>query len=175
MPENFTPTELTVAQKRLSDWVTEEAHRIEQRLFFGWAPAHDAPNRYKDLCEAFWLSHKEGRPLPVSDENTSSVVFGSPDANMAYRYVHDVGHVEMGLSFSSPDEYDLARWQMRRFERAGFSRDDLEWHLLQADALGQVVYYALTKQYVLDQLQFALDCVRHGLPTGLQLEMERHR
>lgn len=175
MPENFTPTDLTSAQKRLSDYVREDASRTEHRLLFDWTPAHNAPSGYKDLCEAFWLSHKEGRPLPVSDENTGSVVFGSPEVNMAYRYLHDVGHVEMGLSFSSPDEYDLARWQMRRFERAGFSEDDLEWRLLQADALGQVVYYALTKQYVLDQLQFALDCVCHGLPTGLHLEMERHR
>lgn len=175
MPEAFTPTEPAAAQNRLSDWVMEDANRTERRLLFGWAPTHDAPNRYEDLVAAFWLSHKEGRPLPVSDENTSSVVFGSPDANMAYRYLHDVGHVEMELSFSSSDEYDLARWQMRRFERAGFSSADLEWHLLQADALGQVMYYALTKQYVLDQLQFALDCVRHVLSTGLHLEMERHR
>lgn len=175
MPENFTPTDLADAQKCLSDYVMEDANRTEQRLLFGWTPAHDAPTRYRDLCEAYWLSRKEGRPLPVSDENTSSVVFGSPKVNMAYRYLHDVGHVEQGLSFSGADEYELARWLMRRFERAGFSRDDLAWHLLQADAIGQVVYYALTKRYVLDQLQFALDCVRYGLPTGLHLEMERHR
>jgi hypothetical protein len=175
MPESFTSTELVAAQKRLSDYVLDQAHQIEHRLFFGWEPAGDAPEKYKDLCEAFAVSHKNGRPLPVSNENSSSVVFGSPEVNMAYRYVHDVAHVEQGLSFSSPDEFELARWLMRRFERAGFSRSDLEWHLFEADAVGQVMFYAVTKQYVGDQLQFALDCVRHGLNTGIYLEMERQR
>ncbi|WP_434615629.1 hypothetical protein [Arthrobacter sp. A5] len=175
MPESFTSSELVAAQKRLSDYVIDQAHKIEGRLYFGWEPANDAPEKYKDLCEAFAASQKNGRPLPVSNENSSSVVFGSPEVNMAYRYVHDVAHVEQGLSFSSPNEFELARWLMRRFERAGFSRNDLEWHLFEGDAVGQVMFYAVTKQYVGDQLQFALDCVRHGLNTGIYLEMERQR
>ncbi|NYE95163.1 hypothetical protein FHU41_001384 [Psychromicrobium silvestre] len=111
----------------------------------------------------------------MSNENSGSVVFDSPEINLAYRYLHDVAHVEQGLNFSPPDEFELARWQMRRFERAGFNRNDLEWHLFQADAVGQVLYYSVTKQFVSDQLQFALDCVRHGLDRGLYLEMERQK
>ncbi|WP_051389206.1 hypothetical protein [Arthrobacter sp. 35W] len=175
MPETFTSSELATAQKRLSDYILDEAHKIEHRLHFGWEPAADAPDKYTDLCAAFTDSQEDGRPLPVSNENSGSVVFGSPEVNMAYRYVHDVAHVEQGLTFSSPDEFELARWQMHRFERTGFSHNDLEWHLFQADAVGQVLYYAVTKQFVSDQLQFALDCVRHGLDTGLYLEMERQK
>jgi hypothetical protein len=175
MPKSFTSSELVAAQKRLSDYVLDQAQRIERRLYFGWRPVGDAPDKYKDLCDAFAASQKDGCPLPVSNENSSSVVFGSPNVNLAYRYVHDVAHVEQGLSFSSPDKFELARWLMRRFERAGFNRNDLEWYLFEADAVGQVVFYAVTKQYVGDQLQFVLDCVRHGLNTGLHLEMERQR
>ena len=70
-----------------------------------------------------------------------AVILTSPDANFAWRFVHDVAHVERGLSFSLPDEYELALRQLSELERDGFAPDSLEYAFLKADTLGQAVSY----------------------------------
>ncbi|MGO2081770.1 hypothetical protein [Glutamicibacter arilaitensis] len=175
MPKNITSAELATAQKNLSTYVTLEASHIASRVGFAWEPIEGAPSTYKSLKSAYETSMRTKAPLPVSNENSSRVIFASPEGNFAYRYLHDMGHVEMGLSFNPVDEFELARRLMCRLERAGYGPDTLEWKLYQADAIGQVIHYALTKRYVGDQLQFALDCIRHGLECGIFLEVERQR
>lgn len=175
MPKNISSAELTSAQKNLSTHVLLEASNIASRVGFDWLPTDEAPNTYKTLKTAFEVSTRTKAPLPVNSENSGRVVFANEEGNYASRFLHDMGHVEMGLGFNSPDEFELARRLMCRLERAGYSPDTLEWKLYQADAIGQVMHYAITKRYVSDQLQFALDCAHHGLDCGIFLEIERQR
>ncbi|UVJ38061.1 hypothetical protein [Arthrobacter sp. CJ23] len=174
MPKNISELELTQARSRLSRWMLGFANATADELGFGWQPTPIAPNTYKGLKAAFELSMQDGRPLPVSSENSTGVVFTDPQVNYAFRFAHDCHHVMLGLSFSSRDEFALARWQMVMLAEAGFTEKDLEWQLFYADAMGQVLYYALTKQFVSDQLRFALECTRHGVEQGLALEMARN-
>lgn len=173
MPENVTPASLTVAQDELSNFVFRHAEQLSTRLGFSWTAAPDAPNTYKDLVAAFNQSQQTNQPLPVSDENSSRTVFGTPEANFAYRFVHDVHHVEGGLRFSSKDEFRLAVEIVALFEAAGGEPCSLPWLLLHADAVGQALFYAVAESYVTDQLQFALDCVRFGLEGGIERELRR--
>ncbi|WP_431230439.1 hypothetical protein [Paenarthrobacter nicotinovorans] len=175
MPKIISSADLAAAQKNLSSYALLEASNAASRLGFDWLPTTDAPNTFKLLKAAYETSMRTKQPLPVSAENSSRVVFADKEGNYAYRFVHDVGHVEMGLGFNSPDEFELARRLMCRLERAGYGPDTLEWQLYQADAIGQVMHYAITKRYVGDQLQFALDCAAHGLDCGIFLEIERQR
>lgn len=175
MPENITSAQLAIAQENLNTHVMLEASHVASRVGFDWHPTADAPNTYASLKAAYEVAMRSKSPLPVSNENSSRVIFANPAGNYAYRFMHDMGHVEMGLSFSSTDEFELARRLMCRIERVGYGPDTLEWKLYRADAIGQVMHYALTKRYVSDQLQFALDCVSHGLACGIFLEIERQR
>ena len=113
--------------------------------------------------------------LPVSDENSETVIWDQPQDNFIYRFVHDMSHVEMGLGFTPCDEFELAHRLLARLEKSGYHSDSLEWQLYAADAVGQTVFYAVTKRFVTDQLQYALDVVTYGLDRAIVLEMERQR
>lgn len=174
MPENISEMELSKARHRLSGWLLRFAHQTADTLGFGWKPTPTAPTTFKGLKAAFLQSATEGCPLPVSSENSSSVIFSDPEVNMAYRFVHDAHHVVLDYSFSSMHEFELARWQMERMREDGFSERDLEWQLFYADAIGQVLYYAVAKRFVSNQLRFALDCVRYGVEHSMALELSRN-
>lgn len=102
-----------------------------------------------------------------------AVILTSPDANFAWRFVHDVAHVERGLSFSLPDEYELALRQLSELERDGFAPDSLEYAFLKADTLGQVIINAVTRRFPADQELFDLECQQFGFEQGILREIRR--
>ncbi|MFI8771886.1 hypothetical protein ACIGKQ_06965 [Gordonia sp. NPDC062954] len=105
--------------------------------------------------------------------NSASVILTSPDANFAWRFVHDIAHVERGLSFSLPDEYELALWHLSELERDGFSTDSFEYAFLKADTLGQVIINAVVRRFPADQELFDLECQLYGFEQGILREIRR--
>jgi len=162
------------AQSELRSFVYDLAAELSATHGFGWMETPDAPSSYSELKRCFAASKTTGQPLPVSDDNSSETVFGTPRANYALRFAHDVLHVTDGLSFNARDEYVLACEFMDRAENWGIRRGSIAWHLLLSDAVGQALFYAVTKQYVKDQLQFGLDFVNVGLHRALLDEVVRH-
>lgn len=168
-----TPAVLA-AQVDLRSFVYDLANELVLIHGFDWQPAPDAPNTYNHLKRCFAASKATGQPLPVSNDNSAATVFGNPEANYTLRYAHDVLHVTNGLSFNSRDEYVLACQFMDRAEDWGIRRGSIAWHMLLSDSVGQALFYAVTKEYVEDQLRFGLDTVNHGLHRALLAEVERH-
>lgn len=165
--------EVNQARRRLTGWVFAAATAKARDCGFGWTPRPDAPSTYPDLCAAHSRSAESGASLPVSSENSTSVILTSSDANFAWRFVHDIAHVERGLSFSLPDEYELALWHLSELERDGFSTDSLEYAFLKADTLGQVIINAVARRFPADQELFDLECQLYGFEQGILREIRR--
>lgn len=165
--------EIDRARCNLTQWVFSSAASAASACGFTWTARPDAPSTYPDLCATFSRSMKSGDPLAVSSENSTSVILTSCDANFAWRFVHDVAHVERGLSFSLADEYELALWHLSELERAGFSPDGLEYAFLKADTLGQVTINAVAKRFPVDQELFDLECQQFGFEQGVLRELRR--
>ncbi|MGP5388292.1 hypothetical protein [Glutamicibacter arilaitensis] len=165
---------IRAAQADLRGFVFDLANDLATRHGFDWNSVPDAPSTYSDLKRCFAASKTTGQSLPVSDDNSSATVFGTPEANHALRFAHDVLHVTNGLSFNPRDEYVLACEFMDRAENWGIRRGSIAWYLLLSDAVGQALFYAVAKRYVKDQLHFGLDFVNIGLHRALLAEVKRH-
>ena len=165
---------IRAAQIDLCGFIFDLANDLAALHGFDWKAVPDAPSTYSELKRCFAASKATGQPLPVSNENSSATVFGNAEANYALRFVHDVLHVTNGLSFNSRDEYVLACQFMNRAAGWGIRHGSIAWYLLLSDAVGQALFYAVTKEYVEDQLRFGLDTVNLGLHRALLAEVERH-
>lgn len=155
------------AREVLSELILERAAKTEADLGFGWVATPDAPSAYRALLQAFRHSELTGSPLPVSSENSGSVVYTSTDVNMAMRYWHDVNHVRLGLTFNSVDELALGLWHLAELGRAGWPPESAVGRLLEIDLLGQNYLWAVARRFATDQLQFTRYCFEHGLHQGV--------
>lgn len=172
-PLSFTEADLEEARTALTAFVTERAEATAQRLGFGYQPAPDAPNTWADLKTAWQHSLATNAPLQVFDGASGSVIFNEPEANFAFRYWHDVTHLERGRSFSNAHELDMTAYHLQQAEEHGITRGSLAWRLFQADTLGQVLHWAFYRRYVTNQRVFILNCVRYGFPDALLAEASR--
>lgn len=99
--------------------------------------------------EALLTDAQEGGVLYISGEHCGTSIYGV-QGNIAFRTMHDLGHLSTGLSFSTADEVALAlhQWeQVRRYI-------PVSWR-----ERCQAVYQA-------DTIMQSLYCERHGVfPT----------
>jgi hypothetical protein len=171
----YTDSELDEARITLTQFVFDQAETTALDVGFGYRPAANAPTTYNRLCEAYATSQRTGQPLPISDQHSDDVIFSSPDANIAHRFVHDVHHCRLGLDFGLIDELELAIWHLDQLEDAGYERGSLEWTLLHADLVGQIQINAFAKRFPNDQRQFGIDCAVLGFERGVLAELRRAR
>ena len=171
----YTESELDDARNTLSRFVFDQAQATARDIGFSYRPASDAPTTYERLREAYATSQQTGRPLPISNQHSDNVIFTSPDANIAHRFVHDVQHCRLGLDFGLVDELELAIWHLDQLEDAGHQRGSLEWTLFHADLVGQIQINAFAKRFPSDQRQFGIDCAVLGFERGVLAELRRAR
>lgn len=172
-PIEFTHVELANARTELSKFVRMMADQTRAQTGVDWYGASDAPNTWKALKAAWLHSQVTGEPLPVYDGDCDSVIFVRPEDNIAYRYWHDVTHLKRDRSFSNTDELDMANFHLWEAERHGLERGSLPWRLLHADAVGQVLHWAVLKEFVLNQRVFITNAVLFGVEVALLTEMAR--
>lgn len=173
-PLEFTYTELQLAREELTEFVELMAEQTAQRTGIAWVGTPDAPDTWKALTAAWEESLATGRPLPVSNAACEDVILLTAEANVAYRFWHDVTHLERGRDFTNPHELDMASFHLWEAERYGMERGSLPWRLLHADAVGNVLHWAVLRRYVSNQLVFILNAVQFGLGAALLAEMARH-
>lgn len=171
----YTASELDEARNTLSQFVFDQANTTARDIGFGHQPASDAPTTYDRLREAYATSQRTGQPLPISNQHSDEVIFTSPDANIAHRFVHDVHHCRLGLDFGLVDELELAIWHLDQLEDAGYERGSLEWTLYHADLVGQIQINAFARRFPSDQRQFGIDCAVLGFERGVLAELRRAR
>lgn len=172
-PLHIESCELAEARQLLSAFIVTHADATVERLGFGWKPTAEAPSTYQQLRGALAHSLVTGEPLPVSDEHSGSVIYTRPDVNYAFRFWHDISHVQHGLSFELPDELELALWHLDVLRRGSVAPGDLQYRLLEADLVGQLLLMGLAKRFPYDQESFVLDCAERGLEQGLLAEIRR--
>lgn len=170
---SFTEAELLQARIELTEFVHFMADQTVTRLGFGWVPRPDAANTWRDLKAAWQHSLATGDPLPVFDGGSDSVIFTSAEANWAYRFWHDVTHLERGRDFTSPHELDMAVFHLWEAERHGLERGSLPWRLLHADAVGQVLHWAVRREFLIDQRAFIVNYLQFGIEDAVLAEMAR--
>lgn len=169
----FDKTELARARETLTAFVWERAEAARARTGVAWQFTPDAPNTYRALRRAWDTSLAEGVPLPISNTDCESVIFTTPDGNAAYRYWHDVTHLERERNFTNPHELDMAHFHLWDAEQQGLTRGSLAWRLLRADAMGNVLHWSIYREYVLNQEVFILNAVQFGLDAALVAEAAR--
>lgn len=168
-----TPSEVVEARACLTAFVERQADETAIGVGFGWRPDSSAPNTYGALQQAFDRSMARDEDLPISDLYCDSTVYLDPQANICFRFWHDVTHVRRGLSFDLDDELELALWHLSELERAGHGPTTLPWRLLHADLVGQVHVMALCGRFPLDQWRFVLNCLEMGFDAGVLAEFRR--
>jgi hypothetical protein len=114
---------------------------------FLFAPAHIAravaPSTFAEL-----MGHGGG-PLPVWEGESTGTIWGTPQANHAFRAWHDAHHIAGALPFSLEGEREAARRQCAQLERRGLGRvAGLVWD----DVAGQAAHYDAHGAFPLDQI-----------------------
>lgn len=113
-------------------------------------PSPDAPSTYEEVLETMRATHYKGLPYPVFNGGCDTSIYGSADANHAFRFMHDWSHVRWGLGFDLASELLVAREQLTDL----FLRDEEEWVFL-IDTQGQALYSFLTDgEFLKDQGAF---------------------
>lgn len=115
----------------------------------------DAPNEYTALLKAGSQMAFTGK-LPIWDGASDTAIYLSAQVNREFRFWHDMGHLETGLSFSAADEEKLQRdHHIPLIERFGVERGSLAWKLYEADTVGQIEHYLAFEDFPEDQLRFS--------------------
>jgi hypothetical protein len=169
----LTEAELHLARLRLSVFVVDQAIATSEELGFGWRPATITPTGLEGLSAELRSCHTTGLPFRVPRGFSDDTIFDSPATNWAMRFWHDTRHVWLGADFSTEAELAVASCHLARAKAEGFEPGSLEYALLLADTVGQTLYVARTKRFVIHQLLFATDCVCRDLDTAIRREVGR--
>jgi len=168
-----SPAEIHNAKERLSAFVRSEARTTANELGFGWRPASRGPGDLPELQAEFRACHSSGLPLRVLRGFSEMTVFDGASTNHSMRFVHDTRHVWLSADFTTEAELEVASCHLARAKSEGLVPGSLEFALLQADTVGQTLYMARTKRFVVNQLAFALDCIRLDFDAAVDREVDR--
>ena len=61
----------------------------------------------------------------------------------------------------------MAAYHLWEAERHGLERGSLPWRLLHAEAVGQVLHWAVLREFVIDQRTFILNYLQYGVDLTL--------
>lgn len=86
-----------------------------------------------------------------ASENT---IFGNPEINHKFRFIHDFYHCQNRLGFTAGDELLVNYIQQREFKKDGLSSFDRQ--LLNIETAGQILYYTLHNDFPADQREFTI-------------------
>lgn len=128
----------------------------------GWAylPTNNAPESFKAL-KASTL----GKIIPVADYGCNTSIYEKPEINIKFRFWHDVTHLELDEGFSVSGETSVIKCHLKEAKDYGLS--PLAMEILEADTIGQVLYYNKYKEFVVNQMAFLDTCLQHGLSKAL--------
>ena len=120
-----------------------------------YIPSPDAPNTYKELIHEWQrvCSRVPGEarvPLRVYDGGSDTSIYGSPEANYAFRYFHDLVHCQLQTEFDIAGEIHTARVQEVML---GSLSAEEAW-VFRIDTIGQSLYHTMTGEFVEDQAEF---------------------
>lgn len=144
---------LNSARIMLSGAIIQLAARTVAETGIRYQAQADAPNEYDALLSAY-ATAQNTLILPVWNGASNHALYLSPHTNHAFRYWHDMGHVQHGMSFTYADEYDLQyHWHAPAIaDIVGYG--SLAWQLYWADTVGQLEYANDHHAFPSNQLAF---------------------
>lgn len=164
--------EILTARKNLSAFILVKAEETRKNVGFRWVGIPDAPATYEDLVAQYRHCRHTGNPLPVSNQHCHDTIYWSgARVNMNLRYWHDVMHVNLELDFSLEGELELGHFHLEQLRAAGYSRDSLEYRILDADMNGQTILVNLTGKFPKNQFIFVTDVLDNGLSNAIYNEI----
>jgi hypothetical protein len=144
---------------------------MAQIVGFGWRGDPQAPGDYGSLLRAYVRSQVGGHPLPVSSEHTEPSIYGSVEANLGFRFWHDLTHVRLHQGFDLDGEIEVATAQLDVLSAVGFPPGSLEYELLHDDTLGQTICATATGTFPKDQVCFARVSLQSSLTAAIRAEL----
>ena len=158
---------------RLTGFILAEAAHAAEKEGFGWKPVDDPPDGFDAVLAAYEHSRASGERFPVARSGSASSIYAGPEANHAFRFLHDMTHVRLELGFDPDAELYVAVEHLNALRRGGFAVGSPEWHLLHADTVGQLVANCVLGRFVRDQRAFVFDAVLLGLKRAIEKEADR--
>jgi len=153
------------AGAELGRWMIQRAARLARDVGFSYEPAGDAPETYEAVLAAVRRSQCERVPFPVWAGGSDATIYGSAEANYAFRYWHDMAHIASTGDFTVAGELAAVRMQLTELART-FGTDSIEYALFVADTLGQVWFHERTEGgFVQDQKSWVFAVVQAHADT----------
>lgn len=114
-----------------------------------------------------------GRPpflVPVNGGQSDGTIYGTPEANHAFRAWHDALHLELRAGFTEDDEIRVAEEHQRVARRAGLDSQDLAF--LWADTRGQDLCKRRIGRFPKRQAYFVARVLAIGLDAAIEEERD---
>ncbi|CAB4241343.1 hypothetical protein UFOVP60_22 [uncultured Caudovirales phage] len=134
--------------RKIQQW-TKSIDPLNLRPFY---PLPDVPSTYEGMRDTMNSTYFRGFPYPVYSVGCETSIYGSEDANHAFRFMHDWVHVRMDLGFDLVSEMKVAEKQLDiLFLFLNYAED---W-VFRIDTQGQALYSFLTDgEFLKDQAAF---------------------
>lgn len=146
------------ARKALTHFVQAKAKRLHSELGFGYVEKANAPADFLELKAAWARSQATREAFPVYMGASDTSIYMTDEANWAFRFWHDVLHIEYNLDFCTSSEITLGGLHVDAVAKQ-FGPDSTETLLMLADTVGQTQYYARTGTFPENQMEFVLNYV----------------
>jgi hypothetical protein len=164
----FSHPQIAQSTENLSEWVVSRADTAKRETGFGWVVDDTrAPRTYDQLTAAYKASAESGTAYPVAAVGSATSIYGF-EVNSAFRYLHDMTHARQRQNFSPQGELVVATTHLNDLTDDGFEFGGLEWQLLFADTVGQIIFGTRHISFVNSQTVFAYDLVTKGIEAAVQ-------
>jgi hypothetical protein len=154
MTKQSTLNIITNAGRNLGLHYIHAAHKAAKLLGFGYVPVEDAPDNMDKLAVAFVNAKRTG-VFPVWEGGSAKTVYGSKEANWAFRYLHDIAHIQSGLGMTTLEEVELAVQESAKIAKA-MGEGSAEQTVFLIDTACQSIYEQQQGEFPDNQLAFAV-------------------
>lgn len=141
-------------RQRLSLWVEEQAVAAIQRVGYDYIVTEVAPSNLGELLTEDHYCRLEGTSFRVWSGGSSKTIYTDPHYNWAFRFWHDMLHIEHRKDVTLQDELYVAGLHIAAASER-FGKNSVESFLIGADTLGQTLYHHRYGEFPEDQLGFA--------------------
>lgn len=117
-------------------------------------PYFDQGDSLESSAEKMFEDFANGR-LKIWTGASENTIFGSPEINHKFRFIHDFYHCQNKLGFTHGDELLVNYIQQREFRKDGPSGFDRQ--LLNIETAGQILYYIQNGDFPTDQRKFTIN------------------
>lgn len=162
--------QIQLARINLTEWINYSAGETADELGVTWRGSPCAPSSLLEVIEEFRAGTLTGLPVRIFNRFCDNTIYVTPEDNVAYRFVHDSRHVFLQAGFDTEAELLVASCHLARLAHCGYGPETIEYRLLYADTVGQVLFTAKHRSFVANQLRFALRCLDRDVHQAIAEE-----